>query len=287
VSRALDVGQFLTDLAERPGGVLGRHGDAVPELAAMRGCPQPPNHHAEGDVWAHTDLALGALEELPAAVQRHAGDELDAAGLWPLPLPGASVNQALGVLLHDVAKPRTIAGPAGAWTFYNHDRVGAELARRLMDRLGLVEAAAGLGLRVDPDEVSWLVAEHLFWLNTDIGVVTDRAVARRFVRDDGWGDDLRAVSWCDTLGSRGRDGRPHTDLLVAAERRIAETRARAAAEAAQPPPLLDGHEVMAVLDVPPGPQVGAVLAELRQRCATEQEARALLHAERDRFRALG
>ena len=29
-----------------------------PELAAMRGVPQRPDHHAEGDVWVHTRLVL-------------------------------------------------------------------------------------------------------------------------------------------------------------------------------------------------------------------------------------
>jgi poly(A) polymerase len=285
VTPALNIEAFVTDLVERPGEALARHGEAVPELAALRGCPQPPNHHAEGDVWAHTELALGVLEDLPAAIDRHAGAALAAAGLQPLSLPGRTLDQALGVLLHDVAKPATIAGPEGGWTFYHHDRIGASVARTLIDRLGLAPAAVRMGLTLDPDEVAWLVAEHLFWLNTDVDAVTDRAVARRFVRDDGWDEDLRVVSWCDTLGSRGPDGMPHVDLLVAAEQRIAATRARVAAQATTPPQLLDGHEVMAVLDIPPGPQVGAVLAELRRRCSTEDEARALLRAERDRLRS--
>src|SRR5436190_1889310 len=40
--------------------------DELPALAALEGCPQDPQHHAEGDVWTHTRLAVEALVALPA-----------------------------------------------------------------------------------------------------------------------------------------------------------------------------------------------------------------------------
>jgi poly(A) polymerase len=55
----------------------------LPEIAAMKGVPQPPQFHPEGDVWIHTLLMI---EGLPA---------------------GASPTLAWGVLLHDVGKPPT------------------------------------------------------------------------------------------------------------------------------------------------------------------------------------
>jgi poly(A) polymerase len=280
----LDARAFVVDLWERPATVLDRHGAAVAELAAMRGCPQPPNHHSEGDVWEHTRLAMEILGDLPAAVHRFAGARLADAGLSDLAFPGRTLTQALGVLLHDVGKPVTVAGDDGAWTYYGHDRVGARMAADLIARLDLVAAAASAGLVVDPDAVAWLVAEHLFWLNTDVGRVTDRAVARRFVRDDGRDEDLRVLAWCDTLGSRGIDGLPHVDLLVAAEGRLRATRARAAAAVDRPPPLLDGREVMQSLDIGPGPRVGAVLAWLRFRHTDAQAARRDLDARREQLR---
>lgn len=282
MARSPDPRALLADLVERPAQALERHGAGIPELASLRGCPQPPNHHAEGDVWTHTTLALRTLQELPQAVERHAGAALAGAGVRPR-WPARSATQALAVLLHDVGKPLTIAGPEGRWTYYHHDRVGADLAAHLIDRLGLVAVAGALGVELDAEAVSWLVAEHLFWLNTDPALVTDRAVRRRFVRDDGRGEDLRVLSWCDTLGSYGPDGRPHVDLMVSAERRIAQVRTRAAAEAARPAPLLDGHEVMATLGVDQGPRVGAVLAWLRARSDTEAQARRLLRSQAPRL----
>jgi tRNA nucleotidyltransferase/poly(A) polymerase len=56
----------------------------LPEVAALKGVAQSPDHHPEGDVWVHT---LGLLEQL------HQPRE----------------TLALGALLHDIAKPRSHA----------------------------------------------------------------------------------------------------------------------------------------------------------------------------------
>lgn len=226
---AVEADALVADLRDRPGRVLERWGRRVPELRAMIGCPQPVNHHAEGDVWRHTALALRNLADLPAEVRRWAGPALEAAGLGGLRLPPRTLTQALAVLLHDVAKPVTIAGADGSWTYHGHDRRGAVMAEAVVDRLELVAAAERAGEALDPERLAWLIREHLFWLNTDVARVTDRAVARRFVRDDGWGEDLRVLAWCDTLGSRDPRGRPFVALMVAGEVRLAAARARAAA----------------------------------------------------------
>src|SRR5581483_9364749 len=36
--------------------------EILPEVAAMKGVPQPPEYHPEGDVWTHTLLMLEGLE---------------------------------------------------------------------------------------------------------------------------------------------------------------------------------------------------------------------------------
>src|SRR5580658_6601898 len=57
--------------------------EVLPEIAAMKGVEQSPEHHPEGDVFAHTLLLL---EKLP---------------------PNSSKTLAWGALLHDVGKPPT------------------------------------------------------------------------------------------------------------------------------------------------------------------------------------
>ena len=84
----------------------------LPEVAAMKGCEQPPQFHPEGDVFEHTRIML---ELLPADVS--------------LPL-------VLSVLFHDIGKPPTsTVDETGRIRFNGHDRVGAEMTEALMQRL--------------------------------------------------------------------------------------------------------------------------------------------------------
>ncbi len=84
----------------------------LPEVAAMKGCEQPPQYHPEGDVFEHTRIMLGLLP-----------DEVS------LPL-------VLSVLFHDIGKPPTATiDETGRIRFNGHDRVGAEMTETLMQRL--------------------------------------------------------------------------------------------------------------------------------------------------------
>jgi poly(A) polymerase len=82
----------------------------LPEVAAMKGVPQPPQFHPEGDVWIHTLLLLENLPPTP-----------------PLML-------ALAALLHDVGKPRVITF-SGRIRFNGHAEAGARMSRGILSRL--------------------------------------------------------------------------------------------------------------------------------------------------------
>jgi len=87
----------------------------------LRGCPQEPEYHAEGDVGVHTRMVCEALAALPAwrSLPAHERQPLFAAAL-----------------LHDVAKPAcTRLGLDGRITSRGHSRRGAILARQLLWRL--------------------------------------------------------------------------------------------------------------------------------------------------------
>lgn len=85
----------------------------LPEIAAMKGVPQPKEFHPEGDVWTHTLLMI---EGLPA---------------------GCSPTLAWGVLLHDVGKPPTFK-PASQTgdriRFDHHVDVGVRMAQAICRR---------------------------------------------------------------------------------------------------------------------------------------------------------
>jgi predicted kinase len=89
-------------------------------VRGLRGCPQDPVHHAEGDVWVHTGMVCRALAALPA---------------WRnLPPEDRRVLFA-AALLHDVAKPAcTRTDPDGRITSRGHSRRGSIFARRTLWR---------------------------------------------------------------------------------------------------------------------------------------------------------
>src|SRR4051812_24144708 len=123
-----------------------------PWVRALRGCPQDPVHHAEGDVWVHTRMVCEALAALPAwrALPEEERDVLFAAAV-----------------LHEVAKPECTRvehdGRVGA---RGHSRRGSLLARRL-----LWERGAPFGAR---EQVTALVRHHQVPYH-----LLDRADARR------------------------------------------------------------------------------------------------------------
>ncbi len=84
--------------------------EILPEIEAMKGVAQPPEHHPEGDVLIHTKMLM---------------DQLDHP----------SVVLAFGALLHDVGKPATFSDEGGKIHFYNHPHIGAQIAEKLLTRL--------------------------------------------------------------------------------------------------------------------------------------------------------
>ncbi len=86
----------------------------LPQVEKMKGVPQPPEYHPEGDVWIHTRMLL---EQLPA---------------------GCSPTLAWGALLHDIGKPPTFR-PASETgdriRFDGHDEIGAKMAEEICRRL--------------------------------------------------------------------------------------------------------------------------------------------------------
>lgn len=212
----------------------------LPELVAGRGVGQGGFHHL--DVLDHS---LEALNQL-----LHGFPDASAALRW-------------ATLLHDVGKPGSAARLAGRSIFYGHDRLGADITRRLLRGLRqpneVVESAEGL------------VRYHMLPLPR-----SERA-AKRFVhRRRQLLPDLLKLMIADREAARG-------PLASAAGReayRMALSRVLAVLQEEPPPgPLLSGSEVMTLLWLEPGPRVGealALVAEARAvgdvRDRTEAEA---------------
>lgn len=158
-------------------------------------------------------------------------------------------------LLHDIGKPATRAPkPGGGVTFHHHEVVGAKMTRKRMRALRYSRQMV--------EDVSGLVFLHLRFHGYGEGQWTDSAV-RRYVADAG---DLlprlhKLVRADCTTRNRRRAARLQA-TYDSLENRIAEIEEKE--DLARVRPDLDGNEIMRLLDLKPGPDVGRAWAYLKE-----------------------
>jgi poly(A) polymerase len=205
----------------------------LPEVPALR--LQIDEHHHHKDVYQHSltvlDQAIGYERE------RHPGSAPD-------------LILRLAALLHDIGKPATRRlEPGGEVSFHHHDVVGAKLARKRLK-----------ALRFDNDTidaVGRLIELHLRFFGYADAAWTDAAV-RRYVRDAG--DQLERLHMLTRADVTTRNRRKADRLGFAyddLEQRIAELKEQEELDAIRPD--LDGEQVMRILGIGPGRQVGDAL----------------------------
>lgn len=214
------------------------------------------------DVLRRTGLLLRAVPELRPLLAEADGDLRNQMArekdLWDhtLRVVRQSVdrpNVRWAALLHDAAKPITRGiDENGEVHFFGHERVGADLARRVLERLHADKA-----LR---NSVPRLVELHGRPAAYDASW-SDSAV-RRLGLDagDDW-DDLLELAAADVTSSR--DWKRERAAARVAELRQHMDRLQANATLAQLVSPLDGDELMQIFSRPPGPWIKAVKNYLR------------------------
>ena len=205
----------------------------LPELPAL--ALERDEHHRHKDVYEHTLIVLEQSIDLE-----------DRLG-------GPDLISRLAALMHDVGKPKTRRfAENNTVTFHHHDVVGAKLTRKRMQALKFSNDQI--------DACAQLVEQHLRFHGYGSGEWTDSAV-RRYVRDAGDQLDRLHVltrADCTTRNKRKADGLRRTyDEL---EERIA--RLSEAEELASIRPDLDGNQIMQILGIGPGREVGEAYRHL-------------------------
>lgn len=210
----------------------------LPELPRLK--LERDEHHRHKDVYEHT---LTVLEQAIDLEDRLGG--------------GPDFVSRFAALMHDVGKPKTRRFlDDGTVTFHHHDVVGAKITRKRMQALRFSGD--------ETDAVCHLVELHLRFHGYGSGEWTDSAV-RRYVRDAG--DQLTRLhvltrADCTTRNQRKADRLRRTyDDLEARIARLSEEEELAAIR-----PDLDGNQIMEILGIPPGREVGEAykfLLELR------------------------
>ena len=202
----------------------------LPELAAMRGVPQDPVWHPEGDVFHHTCLCLDAAASIRS----------DMENPWA---------EMLGVMCHDLGKATCTIFERGRWRSAEHDTAGARLAKKLLSRFTRQEDLINL--------VVAYVREHL--RPTQLAAadkVGDAAIRRLALRVDIPG--LVRVSWADAAGRIYAD-MPAWEEWEAGRWLISRAAALGVKDQA-PQPFLLGRDLLA-RGMTPGREIGRILEE--------------------------
>jgi tRNA nucleotidyltransferase (CCA-adding enzyme) len=195
-----------------------------PELIESVGCQQ--NRWHAYDVWGHAMACLDACKPVPVL--------------------------RVAALLHDVGKPRSRAfsDKTNDFTFYEHERIGAEMAEPILTRLRFSND--------DRAKIIALIRHHLICYTDDWSDAAVRRWVRRITPE--LAPDLYELGFADARG-KGKDA--SVDI-----RNIEHLKARVEALLASGAALslkdlaVNGNDLMTDLSLKPGRVIGAVLERL-------------------------
>jgi poly(A) polymerase len=209
----------------------------LPELAALR--MEIDEHHQHKDVYTHS---LTVLDQAIA---------LEEPGTPP------DLVLRLAALLHDIGKPATRRHEErGRVSFHHHEVVGAKLVRKRLQAMKYSKEIV--------EQVARLTFLHLRFHGYGSGEWTDSAV-RRYVTDAGeLLPRLHKLVRSDSTTRNKRRAAMLSATYDSLEQRIQEL--SEAEDLARVRPDLDGNRIMELLEISPGPDVGAAwrfLKELR------------------------
>jgi tRNA nucleotidyltransferase/poly(A) polymerase len=278
--------------------ILGALPYLLPEILELKGIEQPPPH--VHNVWDHTLKAMDFMESffsvLAMDFKSDAANDL-MTGLLTMKLgrfrqqfqqhfttpPGSErTNRALlfySILYHDVAKPKKIEIENGRIRFHGHDEEGGRIAVKRAIQLRLSNA--------EMDRVKVIIQNHMRLVYhisrlEGEGKYPTRRAIYRFFRDTGVaGVDLCLLALADQRATHDNELTQRTwmaclDVVSLFLENWWEKRE----ETIAPPALVNGDDLMAALNLMPGPEIGNILESIREAQAigaiqTKAEAMAL------------
>ncbi len=244
----------------------------IPELAQTKGVEQPREHF--WDVFDHTIQTVIAVDFLlRQGAWEYAGEEALAGVPWSavlaehfdLEVSSGSTRRLLlklAALLHDIAKPQAKAVDTdGRMRFLGHAQEGATIASSILERLRFSTKEVKL--------VEIMVRHHLRPMQMSHDELPSRKAIYRYFRDSGEaGIDILFLSLADHLATRGPQlniahWQEHAQIVeyVLAQRFQEES-------LVVPPKLVDGHDLINIFAISPGPEIGELLEAVREAQAS-------------------
>jgi len=253
----------------------------IPELAQTKGAKQPKEHF--WDVFDHSIQTVVAVDfVLRQGTWQYANEEVLVSIPWSPRLAqhfDSEVSSGstrrlllkLAALLHDIAKPQTKTIDAnGRMRFLGHAKEGAAIVVNILEKLRF----SGKEIKL----VEIMVRHHLRPAQMSHNGLPSHKALYRYFRDTGdSGIDILFLNLADHLATRG----PHLNLAQWQEhtqrveyiltQRFQEERL------ITPPKLVNGHDLINIFGLSPGPKIGEILESVREAQAsgevtTRQEA---------------
>jgi tRNA nucleotidyltransferase (CCA-adding enzyme) len=223
--------------------------DVLPPVEALRGVPQDPRWHPEGDVFVHTLMVVDRAAELARDLVPVAREVL----MW-------------AALCHDLGKPETTTIEGDRVRAIRHEVAGARIAKQW---LGALRLATRL-IR----SVELLVRHHLApvqFVSSGARAGAYRRLARKLAAADLTPVDLERLARADQLGRTTEEARQ--GRFEAGRTFLAAARA-AGVESGPPADVVRAADLIA-RGVPAGPALGRAL----ERCRALQDERGWTSAE--------
>ena len=203
-----------------------------PEIPALR---MTADEHAQ-----HKDVYAHSLKVLSQAMDQEE-DGPDLVLRW-------------AALLHDIGKPDTFDNTDGKVSFHHHEVVGAKLARKRLRKLKYPKATT--------ESIGQLVYLHMRFHGFGENQWTDSAV-RRYVTDAGdLLPRLHKLVRADCTTRNAKKARRLQRTYDQLEERIEEIGRKE--DLARVRPDLNGNEIMEILGLQPGPEVGQAWSYLKE-----------------------
>lgn len=195
----------------------------LPEVELLKGVAQPKNFHQEGSVWDH---AMKSIDSLSGE------DAEDITLIW-------------AVLLHDIGKPATFSVDERI-RYNGHAEVSAEMASVIMKRLKFPNTYS--------EKIQWAIGRHMS-LEHLSDPDTPEISRRKFITHP-WFPFLLELHKADVQGTIPADLQLYEDLLKIHKDIISSLPQVL-------PKLISGDEVMKLMHVEKGPELGKIMTEIK------------------------
>ena len=233
---------------------LGLLGKIIPQVKEMKNVP--PNTHHHLDLFHHVIETVRQIEIIYAGLSGFEKEHMDAVDFGGFP----RINHLkLAGFLHDIGKYSTwTIEESGRHRFIKHDDVGSKMVVPLLRDLKFSKKQI--------EYVSCMIKNHIYPSNVIVAPILNEKVMMRYVRKMGENVvDNIILAKADRLSARGVD---ITEEVINSNinglNKLLEFYLSKKDSLTPLPKLLDGREIMTLLDIKPSPKLGEIIELLKE-----------------------